>query len=187
MAIELADRGESTILVRTETSPEDIAGIHSAAGILTQRGGMTSHAAVVARGMGKPCVVGCVKMDVFEEKKMIRFGEKTLKEGDHLSIDGSTGEVIMGLIPIAESVLIQQLRSGEGEQAEQFKLLINWAEEHATMEVRTNADTPEDAKLARLLGAKGVGLCRTEHMFFGEDRIQHIRKMIIAKEDRVRD
>lgn len=182
-AVTMANQGVDVILVREETSPEDIAGMDSARGILTQRGGMTSHAAVVARGMGKPCVVGCTAMRVDDVKKCLVFSDRIIEEGEPISIDGSTGEVILGRIPTRESTLIQQLSTGnreEGTQAFQFTMLMEWADAFRTLRVRTNADTPEDAQLARVLGAEGIGLCRTEHMFFGDDRIRTVRKMILA-------
>lgn len=182
-AVTLEADGHKVILVREETSPEDIAGMHAAAGILTQRGGMTSHAAVVARGMGKPCVVGCTEMVVNEKDGFLRFGQRTIREGESISIDGTTGEILQGTIPTRESVLIQELKSGkppEGSLGSQFLRLMTWVEKYTKMLVRTNADTAEDASLARLLGARGIGLCRTEHMFFGEDRILNVRRMILA-------
>lgn len=188
-AVEWFEQGQQVILVREETSPEDIAGMHASNGILTQKGGMTSHAAVVARGMGKPCVVGCTQMQVSRGAATLAFGDTLIAEGDFLSIDGSTGEIIAGTIPTQESHLIQQLQSGdfpEGGQGEQFNMLMSWVEAHTKMGVRTNADTPEDAKLARMLGAEGIGLCRTEHMFFGEDRILQVRRMILANDDKTR-
>jgi len=188
-AVALREKGESAILVTEETSPEDIEGMHSSVGILTQRGGMTSHAAVVARGMGKPCVVGCGAMKVDRVARQVRFEDRELSEGDFISIDGSTGEVILGRIPTMDSPLIRQLKEGKeegGTQGEQFALLKRWIDRHATMTVRANADAPADARMARLLGAKGIGLCRTEHMFFGEDRILYMRKMILARDDKTR-
>lgn len=189
LAAEWGAQGQSVILVRAETSPEDIEGMHSSKGILTQRGGMTSHAAVVARGMGKPCVVGCGEMKVDEKAGTISFGDRVLKEGDFLSIDGTTGEIINGEIPTEESKLIRQLKEKDlssGDQGQQFSLLMSWVDRFTRMKVRANADNPQDADVARLLGAVGIGLCRTEHMFFGEDRILSVRKMIVAEEDRAR-
>lgn len=189
-AVEYASQGVPSILTRAETSPEDIEGMHMAKGVLTQRGGMTSHAAVVARGMGKPCVVGCTDMNFDREHHCLRFGGTVVREGDWLSIDGTTGEVIVGQIPTEESPLIRELREGtatEGSQGGQFKELMSWVDEHSSMLVRTNADSPKDSQLARLLGAKGIGLCRTEHMFFGEDRILHVRRMILAGDEKGRD
>jgi len=188
-AVAWVEAGESVILVRSETSPEDIEGMHSASGILTQRGGLTSHAAVVARGMGKPCVVGCSEMAVDYRNNCIHFPTADLQEGDYFSIDGSTGEVILGQIPTEQSQLVRQLRSGDhspGTEAGEFVLLRQWAEEVSKMYVRANADTPEDAAFARLLGAKGIGLCRTEHMFFDEERILNVRRMILAEDEATR-
>jgi len=190
LAVDWAQKGDDVILVRGETSPEDIEGMHSANGVLTKQGGMTSHAAVVARGMGKPCVVGCKSMNLDMRSRTVTFGKQVVQEGDYISIDGSTGEVILGRIPTDDSPLIQQLRAGTAEpnsQGEQFSMLMGWVRSHTKMGVRTNADTPEDAKLARLLGAQGIGLCRTEHMFFGEDRILHVRRMIMATDENMRD
>ncbi len=190
LAVDAFEHGKQVILVREETSPEDIAGMHASAGVLTKRGGMTSHAAVVARGMGKPCVVGCDEMHVDHEQRQIRFGDRVLKEGEDISIDGTTGEVILGRIPTEDSHLIRQLRDAEcppGSQAEQFNMLMGWVDAVAGMAVRANADTPEDALVARLLGAKGIGLCRTEHMFFGDDRIMNVRKMILAADEKSRE
>ncbi|CAM2066418.1 Pyruvate, phosphate dikinase [Sulfidibacter corallicola] len=189
-AVELQEEGIPVILVREETSPEDIAGMHVSSGILTQRGGMTSHAAVVARGMGKPCVVGCTTMVVHTAEAAIQFGKRTIREGAFISIDGTTGEILEGKIPTTASPLIQQLSAGTvepGSEGEQFALLMSWVDEIAKIKVRTNADAPADAKIARLLGAVGIGLCRTEHMFFGEDRIQHVRKMILAADESTRN
>ncbi len=190
LAVDWASNGEDVILVRAETSPEDIEGMHSANGVLTQRGGMTSHAAVVARGMGKPCVVGCKDMSVDSKAACLYFGAIKVVEGDYISIDGTTGEVILGRIPTEDSPLIQQLRAGvwgPNSQGEQFNMLMQWVDKHSKLTVRTNADTPEDARLARLLGAKGIGLCRTEHMFFGDDRILHVRRMIMAGDEKARE
>ena len=190
IAVAWASEGVSVILARAETSPEDIEGMHASEGVLTQRGGMTSHAAVVARGMGKPCVVGCAEMKVDTKNGRLQFGEKTVKEGDYLSIDGTTGEVILGEIPTEDSVLIRQLNAGTndpGDQGFQFKLLREWIAKVSKMAVRANADTPQDAAVARLLGAEGIGLCRTEHMFFGEERILHVRRMIVADDEKARD
>ncbi len=188
-AVSLADEGLPVILVREETSPEDIAGMHASTGILTQRGGMTSHAAVVARGMGKPCVVGCTVMTVHYESSSIQMSGRRLQEGEYISIDGTTGEVLEGKIPTTSSPLLRELETGQfedGSQGEQFAKLMSWIDDIAKMKVRTNADTPADARVARLLGAGGIGLCRTEHMFFGEDRIQNVRKMILAHDEESR-
>ncbi|CAM2008259.1 pyruvate, phosphate dikinase [Acanthopleuribacter pedis] len=188
-AVSMSEEGLPVILVREETSPEDIAGMHASTGILTQRGGMTSHAAVVARGMGKPCVVGCTVMTVHYESSTIQMGGRRLKEGEFISIDGTTGEVLEGKIPTTSSPLLRELETGQfeaGSQGEQFAKLMSWIDDIAVMKVRTNADTPADARVARLLGAGGIGLCRTEHMFFGEDRIQNVRKMILAHDEESR-
>ena len=163
--------GEETILVRLETSPEDIAGMKDANGILTIRGGMTSHAAVVARGMGRCCVSGCGELIVDEENKTLTTKEGTVyHEGDYISLDGSTGNVYDGKVKTIEPSI-----SGD------FETFMNWVDEVRTLDVRTNADTPKDAKTARKFGAQGIGLCRTEHMFCNEDRIFYVRQMIVAK------
>ena len=163
------DRGEAVILVRLETSPEDIEGMHAAEGILTVRGGMTSHAAVVARGMGTCCVSGCCEISIDEEAKVFSLGGYTFHEGDTISLDGSTGKIYKGLIQTQEA-------SVGGD----FGRIMGWADEFRRLQVRTNADTPEDTKNAVRLGAEGIGLCRTEHMFFEPDRIPKIRKMILS-------
>jgi len=169
--IEHAKAGEKTILVRLETSPEDIEGMNHAEGILTVRGGMTSHAAVVARGMGICCVSGCSELTINEEEKTLTTASgKVYKQGDEISLDGSTGRVYDGLIETEEPTI-----SGD------FKTFMNWADEIRRLEVRTNADTPKDAIQARKFGAEGIGLCRTEHMFFEESRIFNFRKMITAE------
>jgi len=172
VAEKLAEKKEKVILVRKETSPEDIGGMHVAKGILTTRGGMTSHAAVVARGMGKCCVAGCGALNVDYKNQTFRVGSKVIKKGDYISIDGSTGEVMLGQVTTIEPRL-----SGD------FAALMEWADEVRKLKVRTNADTPADAKKARELGAEGIGLCRTEHMFFGENRIDSVRQMILSAPD----
>ncbi|MDO5486427.1 MAG: pyruvate, phosphate dikinase [Sarcina sp.] len=161
--------GSRVILVRQETSPEDIEGMHAAEGVLTMRGGMTSHAAVVARGMGTCCVSGCGDMKVHEEEKYIELGGFTIKEGEYMSLDGSTGKIYLGDIPTVEASI-----SGN------FQRIMAWADEFRRLKVRTNADTPEDAANAVRMGAEGIGLTRTEHMFFNPDRIPKIRKMILS-------
>lgn len=161
--------GEKAILVRLETSPEDLAGMVAAEGILTARGGMTSHAAVVARGMGKCCVSGCAEIKVDEDAKTLAVGEYVFKEGDYISLDGSTGEVLKG-----------QVKTVPPELSGDFAKIMSWADEIRTLKVRTNADNPRDAKQAVEFGAEGIGLCRTEHMFFEEERIPAIRRMIMA-------
>ena len=166
------EEGENVILVRIETSPEDIKGMNAAEGILTARGGATSHAAVVARGMGKCCVAGCSALDINYTEKCMRIGDKTVYEGDYISIDGSTGEVMLG-----------QVATKEAEMSEDFKKLMKWADDTRKLEVHTNADTPHDAQIARSFGAEGIGLCRTEHMFFNADRIKSVRQLILVAED----
>ena len=168
-AVEWNARGEKVVLVRLETSPEDITGMKASQGILTVRGGMTSHAAVVARGMGTCCVSGCGDIKMDEENKKFELAGKVYHEGDFISIDGSTGNIYDGIIPTVDAQIV-------GE----FETIMNWADEFRTLKVRTNADTPADAKKARELGAEGIGLCRTEHMFFEEDRIAAFREMICA-------
>ncbi|MFQ5670506.1 MAG: pyruvate, phosphate dikinase [Acidobacteriota bacterium] len=179
------NKGEHVLLVRTETSPEDIEGMELAEGILTTRGGMTSHAAVVARGRGKACVVGCGSLVVDQRTKQVRAGEKTVRQGDWISLDGTTGEVILGRLPTRPSEIVQVLveESLPAEQSavyQTFSRLLGWAAEARTLKVRTNADEPADARVARRFGAQGIGLCRTEHMFFGAERIRVVRDMILA-------
>ena len=168
-AVKAHAAGSRVVLVRQETSPEDIEGMHAAEGVLTMRGGMTSHAAVVARGMGTCCVSGCGDMTVYEEKKYFELGGETVKEGDYISLDGTTGKIYLGDIPTVEASI-----SGN------FERIMKWADEYRTLKVRTNADTPADAANAVRFGAEGIGLCRTEHMFFNPERIPKIRKMILS-------
>ena len=168
-AVEWKSRGEKVVLVRLETSPEDITGMKAAQGILTVRGGMTSHAAVVARGMGTCCVSGCGDIAMDEENKQFTLAGKTYHEGDPISIDGSTGNIYDGIIPTVDAQI-----------AGEFGRIMAWADKYRKLKVRTNADTPTDAKKARELGAEGIGLCRTEHMFFAEDRIAAFREMICS-------
>ena len=168
-AVAWADKGEKVILVRLETSPEDITGMKAAQGILTVRGGMTSHAAVVARGMGECCVSGCGDIKMDEVNKKFELGGKTFVEGDYISIDGTTGNIYDGVIPTVDATI-----------AGEFGKIMAWADKYRKLKVRTNADTPADAKKARELGAEGIGLCRTEHMFFEADRIAAFREMICA-------
>ncbi|MEM7050049.1 MAG: pyruvate, phosphate dikinase [Acidobacteriota bacterium] len=180
-ASEMAVAGP-VLLVREETSPEDIVGMHASAGIVTSRGGMTSHAAVVARGMGKPCIVGAGDLHVDEASGEVRVAGQTWREGDALSIDGSTGEVLAGALAPQESEVLAAL-TGEGPPtaaSHAFQQVLDWADGARRMRVRANADTPEDARRARSFGAQGIGLCRTEHMFFEEDRIPRVRRMILA-------
>src|SRR5262245_11065273 len=171
----LKGQGRKVILVRVETSPEDIHGMHAAEGILTTRGGMTSHAAVVARGMGKPCVAGAGSIRVDYAANTMSAGGVTLKKGDLITIDGSTGQVLVGRVPMMEPEL-----SGE------FAVLMSWADAKRELKVRANADTPNDARVAIKFGTEGIGLCRTEHMFFDEDRIRAVREMILADDDKMR-
>ena len=174
-AEEWAKRGEKVVLVRLETSPEDITGMKYAQGILTARGGMTSHAAVVARGMGTCCVSGCGDMVMDEANKKFTLGGKEFHEGDPISLDGSTGNIYDGIIPTVDATI-----------AGEFGRIMGWADKYRRLRVRANADTPADAKKARELGAEGIGLCRTEHMFFNGDRIDAFREMICSetKEER---
>jgi pyruvate,orthophosphate dikinase len=171
----LRSQGRKVILVRVETSPEDIHGMHAAEGILTTRGGMTSHAAVVARGMGKPCVAGAGMLRVDYRTQTMSAGGATMKKGEMLTIDGSTGQVLVGRVPMREP-----------ELAGEFATLMQWADGARKLKVRANADTPADARTAIKFGAEGIGLCRTEHMFFDEDRIQAVREMILAEDEKMR-
>ncbi len=186
-AVEMARKGEKVILTRTETSPEDISGMAKAAGILTSTGGTTSHAAVVARGMGKSCVVGCGALHIDYSAGTITVRDKVIKEGDYISIDGTTGEVIQGQLPTIPSEVIQVLvqktkKPEESRVYQQFDELMTWADKHRKLGIRTNADTPGDAAVARKFGAEGIGLTRTEHMFFEGDRIDAVREMILAED-----
>ena len=176
-AERLNDMMQDTILVRVETSPEDIHGMHAAKGILTARGGMTSHAAVVARGMGRPCVSGSSEIEINYDEKIFKTADQTVKEGDIITIDGSTGRVILGNVPTVQPEI-----SGD------FSKLMSWADSFRKLKVRTNSETPLDTKTAREFGAEGIGLCRTEHMFFDEERILSVREMILSKtkEDRAK-
>ncbi|KRO75128.1 MAG: pyruvate phosphate dikinase [Pelagibacteraceae bacterium BACL5 MAG-120813-bin20] len=176
-AERLNDMMQDTILVRVETSPEDIQGMHAAKGILTARGGMTSHAAVVARGMGRPCVSGSSEIDINYDKKTFKTSSLEVKEGEIITIDGSTGRIILGSVPTVKPEV-----SGD------FSKLMSWADSFRKLKVRTNSETPKDTKTARDFGAEGIGLCRTEHMFFDEERILSVREMILSKtvEDRAK-
>jgi pyruvate,orthophosphate dikinase len=167
-----AGRGEKVILVRVETSPEDIHGMHAAQGILTARGGMTSHAAVVARGMGRPCVSGAGAVSIDRATRTLRIGTIELKEGDAITLDGAAGQVMLGIVPTVEP-----------ELAGDFGVLMVWADKLRRMKVRTNAETPDDCRMARQFGAEGIGLCRTEHMFFEASRISLVRQMILADDE----
>ncbi len=168
--IKASKNGEKTVLVRLETSPEDIEGVSFAQGILTIHGGMTSHAAVVARGMGKCCVSGASELLIDEQNKVLKSSDKEFKQGDYISLDGSTGKIYEGQIPYQEN-----------QKSKEFITLMKWADEVSTMKVRANAETVKDAKNALEFGAKGIGLCRTEHMFFASERIFHLRQMILAQ------
>ncbi len=170
-----SNRGEKVILVRVETSPEDIHGMHAAQGILTARGGMTSHAAVVARGMGRPCVSGASAVSIDRKTRTLRIGTHELKEGDEITLDGAKGQVMLGIVPTIEPELVGD-----------FATLMEWADALRRMTVRTNAETPEDCRMARQFGAEGIGLCRTEHMFFDAGRIKAVRLMILAEDERAR-
>ncbi len=171
-AEQWAGRGDKVILVRVETSPEDIHGMHAAQGILTARGGMTSHAAVVARGMGRPCVSGANGVSIDRDGRTLRIGDAELKEGDEITLDGANGQVMLGIVPTVEPELVGD-----------FGTLMEWADELRRMRVRTNAETPADCKMARQFGAEGIGLCRTEHMFFDASRISAVRQMILAEDE----
>jgi pyruvate,orthophosphate dikinase len=186
-AEEWAGRGEEVLLVRIETSPEDIRGMNAAQGILTARGGMTSHAALVARQMGKVCVAGCGALNIDYKKRQIRVDSHVIKEGDYLSIDGTTGEVIIGKIPTRPSEILQvliekSLKPTESEIYQYYAELMSWADEVRRLGVHTNADKPDQARIAIAFGAEGIGLCRTEHMFFEGDRIDAVREMILAED-----
>ncbi len=193
-AFAMARRGDSrdrVILVRGETSPEDIRGMEASAGILTARGGMTSHAAVVARGMGKPCIVGCAAIAIAEDSRSFHVGSRTIKEGEFVSIDGTSGEVILGDLPASASEILQvavegSLAPGDSLIYGLYSTLMGWADKERRLKVRANSDTPDDSRTARLLGAEGIGLCRTEHMFFGADRIVAVREMILAADEKDR-
>lgn len=169
-AEQLGKKGQKVMLVRTETTPDDIHGIIAAQGILTSRGGMTSHAAVVARGMGKPCVCGCEAIKINYHTKTFTVGQTVVKEGDLLSIDGATGRVMTGIVPMKDP-----------ELSSEYLTLLSWADEYKRLEVRANADTPADAQKALDFGAKGIGLTRTEHMFMGHDRLPYVQEMILAE------
>jgi pyruvate,orthophosphate dikinase len=187
-AVEWKKNGERVVLCRTETSPDDIRGMEAAQGILTARGGMTSHAALVARQMGKVCVAGCEALNIDNAARAMRIGETTLQEGDWISVDGSTGEVIRGEIRTLPSEVLQVLLGGTLEAKkslvyQQYAKVMKWADETRKLGVRTNTDQPDQARVAKAFGAEGIGLCRTEHMFFQADRIQAVREMILADDE----
>lgn len=171
IAQEWTNLGKKIILVTQETSPEDIGGMHVSEGILTARGGMTSHAAVVARGMGKPCIAGCSALEISEKNRTLKVGGRVYNEGDFITFDGTSGEVYDGVVPTIEAQI-----------SDNFAQFMGWADEHRVLRVRTNADNPEDSKIALSFGAEGIGLCRTEHMFFEGDRILAVREMIFAND-----
>src|SRR5699024_9970954 len=161
------------LLVRWETTPDDIHGLVHAKGVLTAHGGMTSHAAVVARGMGKPCVAGCEALSIDIGARTVRIGEHELKEGAQLTSDGGTGRVIVGSVPLVPPAI-----------DENFGTILGWADDFRRLRVRANADTPEDASKAREFGAEGIGLCRTEHMFMAADRLPVVQEMILASDEK---
>ncbi|MDP8265007.1 MAG: pyruvate, phosphate dikinase [Candidatus Aceula lacicola] len=184
-AVKWAEKGKRVILARKETSPEDVSGMWAAQAILTSTGGMTSHAAVVARGWGKCCVVGCAALDIDYKAKTIKVGGKVLKEGEEVSIDGSTGEIVLGHVETSSSPVVSGIIDGNKKALKHpicqiFLEVMKWADKAREINVRTNADSPKDAQNARAFGAEGIGLCRTEHMFFEGDRIWAIREMILA-------
>ncbi len=189
-AVAWADKGERVILVRHETSPEDIRGMAAAQGILTTTGGKTSHAAIVGRQMGRPCVVGCAAMELDYEARQFEVGDLAVSEGDWISIDGATGEVMLGEVETMPSDIIRvlegELNADESPMYQMFAKLMSWADETRSLRVLTNADTPQDASTARRLGAQGIGLTRTEHMFFGEERLLNFQKMIVAENEEER-
>ncbi|MEC4673854.1 MAG: pyruvate, phosphate dikinase, partial [Nitrospirota bacterium] len=183
-AVELREQGEKSILVRKETSPDDIHGMYAAEGFLTAKGGMTSHAAVVARQMGKVCVAGCEDVEVLEEEGTVVIGPSTFREGDQLSLNGFKGKVYGGRIPVVDSEVVQviqgKMTAAQSEKYRYFSTILKWADEIRHLKVRANADTPDQASIARGFGAEGIGLCRTEHMFFAEERVPIMQAMIMA-------
>ncbi|MEW6456542.1 MAG: pyruvate, phosphate dikinase [Acidobacteriota bacterium] len=189
-AVTWNQKNEKVILVRLETSPDDIHGMSVSQGFLTARGGMTSHAAVVGRQMGKPAVVGCGELKINEDEKYFDLNGNRIKEGDWISIDGNTGEIFLSKIATKESEILQVLKGKlskhESKIYQYFEKLLSWADEIRRLRVRANADTPDDARMAILFGAEGIGLCRTEHMFFGEDRLPYMQKMIMARTEKER-
>ncbi len=185
-AVKAAANGDDVILVRIETSPEDIKGMDASQGILTARGGMTSHAALVARQMGKVCVAGCGELNINYQTGTMKVGDKVLVEGDYISLDGSTGEVLIGKLKTRPSEIIQvlvdhTLDASKSHMYQIYTKLMDWADDERRLSVRTNADQPDQCQVARAFGAQGIGLCRTEHMFFGGDRIMAVREMILSK------
>lgn len=191
-AVRWAAKGEKVILVRKETSPEDVSGMWAAQAILTSTGGMTSHAAVVARGWGKCCVVGCAALQIDYKKKQITVGSRVVREGDEISIDGSTGEIIVGYVETSASPVVSGIVDGDKKAlnhpiCKMYSEIMSWTDKYRQLDIRTNADSPKDSLNARKLGAEGIGLCRTEHMFFEGDRIWAIREMILASDIKGRE
>lgn len=190
-AVALKARGEKAVLVRKETSPDDIHGMHAAEGFLTATGGMTSHAAVVARQMGKVCVAGCEDVEVFEEEAKVRIGPSVFKEGDYISINGFSGFIYGGMLSVVDSEVIQALQdtrlTAQSDKIRYFFTILKWADEIRHLNVRANADDPDQARIARGFGAEGIGLCRTEHMFFSEDRAPIMQAMILASNRKKRE
>lgn len=190
-AVQLRDRGEKAILVRKETSPDDIHGMHVSEGFLTATGGMTSHAAVVARQMGKVCIAGCEDVEVLEDQAKVRIGPSVFQEGDYLSINGFTGFVYGGMLSVVASEVVQVIQGKipavQSEKYRYFSTILKWADEIRKLNIRANADGPEQARIARGFGAEGIGLCRTEHMFFTEDRAPIMQAMIMASTKRERE
>ncbi len=187
-AVAWNEKGEKVVLVRHETSPEDVSGMWAAQGILTSTGGMTSHAAVVARGWGKPCVVGMGALEIYYDKKEMVIDGETIKEGDWISLDGSSGEMFLGQLASKDSPIISAVVNDDKEAQDDplykyFNDVMKWSDEHRTLLTRTNSDTPKDSEVARKLGAQGIGLCRTEHMFFEGERIWAVREFILAPDE----
>ncbi len=187
VAVQQAAAGKRVILVREETTPEDFHGIVAARAVVTARGGMTSHAAVVARGMGKCAVVGCRDIHVDVIHRRFTVGDQTVAEGDWLTVDGATGRIYAGDLPTTPSEVVQVIRGTRDRRSaptyQSFARLLGWADDVRRLRVRANADTPHDARIARGFGAEGIGLCRTEHMFFEGDRIAAMREMIVARDE----
>jgi len=187
MAERRHQQGEQVILIREETTPEDFHGIVAARAVLTARGGMTSHAAVVARGMGKCAIVGCTAVEILPDQRSMRIGEQVIAEGEWLTLDGGTGRVFAGDLPTQPSEVMRVINGQQPESEAPtyrgFATLMGWADSHRQLKVRANADTPRDARMARNFGAEGIGLCRTEHMFFEGDRITAMREMIVARDE----
>ncbi len=190
-AVALKARGEKAVLVRKETSPDDIHGMHAAEGFLTAKGGVTSHAAVVARQMGKVCVAGCEDIEVFDDEAKVRIGPSVFKEGDYISINGFSGFIYGGMLSVVDSEVIQVIQgkhsAAQSQKSRYFSTILKWADEMRRLNIRANADDPDQAKIARGFGAEGIGLCRTEHMFFSEDRARIMQAMILASNRKDRE